>query len=286
MYCSKTEIGKRIAILRNECKLSQQELSVALHLSREVVAKWENGTRDLKIEHTIALADYFDVSADWILGRTEDRKGDVDIMAIEKQLGLSPDVQKKLQDINEMGKQYYRMKQVIDVINALLASTYVDTLCSEISEFINNIKLCAFLEKKNKDINFSTSKYITIQLDHNDLEGKIKDEKSNQINKLLDEYHSKVKSQRIHYFEAQQCILEFMKDYGNSIISGFNIDKYLAEVANRRSISDALNSLNDTFEKFMNSGLFKYFKDMDINTLEQLRDYMKEDGEKIGKHNS
>jgi transcriptional regulator with XRE-family HTH domain len=67
MPCSKKDIGERIVELRKKRKLSQQEFADALHVSREVVAKWENGSRDLKTEHTIAIADYFDVSCDEIL---------------------------------------------------------------------------------------------------------------------------------------------------------------------------------------------------------------------------
>ena len=84
MSCSKNEIGERITNLRKECGLSQQELSAALHVSREVVAKWENGTRDLKTEHTIALADYFGITCDEIL-----RGVKAENVAINKETGLT-----------------------------------------------------------------------------------------------------------------------------------------------------------------------------------------------------
>lgn len=67
------EIGERICLLREERQETQQELSSGLNVSREVVAKWENGTRDLKTKHTISLAKYFNVSADYLLGLTDIR---------------------------------------------------------------------------------------------------------------------------------------------------------------------------------------------------------------------
>ncbi|MCL2366660.1 MAG: helix-turn-helix transcriptional regulator [Oscillospiraceae bacterium] len=67
MSCSAIDIGKRVAKLREGRGLSQGELAAELHVSREVVAKWENGTRDLKTQYTISLADYFDITCDELL---------------------------------------------------------------------------------------------------------------------------------------------------------------------------------------------------------------------------
>ena len=84
MPCSKKEIGDRIIALRTARGLSQLELAKGLHVSREVVAKWETGTRDLKTEHTIALADYFDVSCDEILRGIKSEN-----VAIAEKIGLN-----------------------------------------------------------------------------------------------------------------------------------------------------------------------------------------------------
>ncbi len=65
-------IGSRIAKLRMERGLSQKQLAdelekIGLKVRRETVTQWENGTRDLKTEYTIKLADFFGVSCDEIL---------------------------------------------------------------------------------------------------------------------------------------------------------------------------------------------------------------------------
>ncbi len=61
------EIGKRISRLREQKGLTQLELAKALGVKRETVTQWETGTRDLKTEYTVKLADFFDVSSDEIL---------------------------------------------------------------------------------------------------------------------------------------------------------------------------------------------------------------------------
>lgn len=60
-------IGKRIKILREKNNLTQAELAKKLFVKRETVNYWENGTRDLKSQSIIQLAELFNVSCDYIL---------------------------------------------------------------------------------------------------------------------------------------------------------------------------------------------------------------------------
>ena len=87
-------IGLRIAKLREERGLSQKQLAdelekMGLKVRRETVTQWENGSRDLKTEYTVKLADFFDVSADWILGRSDLKTTDEDTRKIHDLLPLS-----------------------------------------------------------------------------------------------------------------------------------------------------------------------------------------------------
>jgi len=93
MSCSKSEIGERITELRKAQGLSQDALSKELHVSREIVAKWENGTRDLKTEHTIALANCFGISCDEILRGMKSEN-----VKTSKALGLSEEAITRLQE--------------------------------------------------------------------------------------------------------------------------------------------------------------------------------------------
>lgn len=71
-------LGGRVKAYRTMRSLSQNELCDALEkrnlrVSRETVSKWEDGTRYLKPEYIVALAQVFDISCDELLtGRTKD----------------------------------------------------------------------------------------------------------------------------------------------------------------------------------------------------------------------
>lgn len=65
-----TLLGVRIADLRKKMKLSQYELADRLGFSRGKLANYEQGTREPDYETLQKIADFFDVSIDYILGRS------------------------------------------------------------------------------------------------------------------------------------------------------------------------------------------------------------------------
>ena len=65
----------RLKELRRERHLSQVRLAMDLHLSQNTVSRYETGEREAGYAMLILLADYFDVSIDYLLGRTNDPHG-------------------------------------------------------------------------------------------------------------------------------------------------------------------------------------------------------------------
>ena len=61
-------LGEKIAQLRKEKKVSQEELADALFTSRQAVSKWERGESDPDIDRLKDLAIFFGVSIDYLLG--------------------------------------------------------------------------------------------------------------------------------------------------------------------------------------------------------------------------
>ena len=65
------EIGIKIKELRVNKKITQEELAKALQVSTQAVSKWENGgCPDLELIPDIAA--YFNVSTDYLLGRSNE----------------------------------------------------------------------------------------------------------------------------------------------------------------------------------------------------------------------
>ncbi len=60
----------RLKELRTKKKISQLKLAMDLGLCQNSISRYENGEREADYQTLIALADYFDVSIDYLLGRT------------------------------------------------------------------------------------------------------------------------------------------------------------------------------------------------------------------------
>ena len=62
-------IVDRLKNLRNSRRLSQKDFAQALEVSQQTVASWESGRTEPSNAALTAIADYFNVSADYLLGR-------------------------------------------------------------------------------------------------------------------------------------------------------------------------------------------------------------------------
>ena len=60
-------LGERIAQLRRQAGLSQEQLGDLLGVSRQAVSKWESGASDPSTANLIAIAKLYGVSAEEIL---------------------------------------------------------------------------------------------------------------------------------------------------------------------------------------------------------------------------
>lgn len=68
------DYAKRIRDLREDSDKTQQEIAEFLGTSQTMYARYERGANEMPIRHLIALADFYNVSTDYILGRTNNQK--------------------------------------------------------------------------------------------------------------------------------------------------------------------------------------------------------------------
>ena len=64
---------KIIRDLREDSDKTQQEIAEFLGTSQTMYARYERGANELPIRHLIKLCDYYNVSADYILGRNKNK---------------------------------------------------------------------------------------------------------------------------------------------------------------------------------------------------------------------
>ena len=78
--CFRTKIvGKeqdmkfRLKKLRKERNISQLKLALDLNMNQNTISRYENMEREADYETLIKFADYFGVSLDYLLGRTDNK---------------------------------------------------------------------------------------------------------------------------------------------------------------------------------------------------------------------
>ena len=100
-------IGDRIHDLRLSRNMSQTELAKSLHVSQQVITKWENNRTEPSSNVLASIADYFGVSADYLLGKTNEKVPNDQLSKNQKLVAYSidPDISdEERNDIIEMVK--------------------------------------------------------------------------------------------------------------------------------------------------------------------------------------
>lgn len=65
---------RRIRDLREDHDLTKKQVAEMLGLNRDVYRRYEEGTREVPARYIIKLAEYYDVSVDYIVGLTDMKK--------------------------------------------------------------------------------------------------------------------------------------------------------------------------------------------------------------------
>ena len=67
-------ILQRLKDLREDCDLRQVDIADFLGIKQTVYSRYERGYQNIPLEHLLKLADYYKVSTDYILGRTNNKE--------------------------------------------------------------------------------------------------------------------------------------------------------------------------------------------------------------------
>ncbi len=80
----KNNIAKTLSNLLIERNITQTDLALAIGVSSAAISYWINGRKEATADNIIMLADYFEVTTDYLLGRSND------VGIIETNANLTP----------------------------------------------------------------------------------------------------------------------------------------------------------------------------------------------------
>jgi len=114
-------VGKRIKQLRQEHKMTQQDFASLLNLNGSAISLYENGKRMPEYDIIIKIANHFNVTVDWLLGRIEER----DLVKLEKDyipkelLNVGVEYLKLAKEMENKSIPPEDIRKIISAINAL-----------------------------------------------------------------------------------------------------------------------------------------------------------------------
>lgn len=145
----------RLNELMTENQITQKEIVIELNISAGQVSKYINGKQEPRLWELSLLADLFDVSIDYLSGRSDTKKYEYD--DIHKSLGLTETTIKKLwfwkQQAKEENKKNNDYTKCLTIFNLLFDSELDLLLMLEnIDDYIKNRTMQLSFEKDEKSL--------------------------------------------------------------------------------------------------------------------------------------
>ena len=89
----------KIRELRKEKGITQEQLADAVNVKKYTIGDWERNRTEPNITTLVAMADYFEVSTDYLLGRSDDTG------VVQANANLTPDEEEVLMLYRQMSYQ-------------------------------------------------------------------------------------------------------------------------------------------------------------------------------------
>lgn len=112
-------LGDRIKLLRKQQGLTQTELGKMIGISQTAVISYEKGVNVPPVDRLSKMADIFDVSVDYMLGKTDDRTTAKKCDVHTKVIDLEDELSSLILHLNE-GDILFRGKEIDDTTRTIL----------------------------------------------------------------------------------------------------------------------------------------------------------------------
>jgi transcriptional regulator with XRE-family HTH domain len=102
-------LGERLKKLRIDKKLTQEQLGEKINVTKVSISGYENGNRSPDTETLQRLANYFNVSTDYLLGRTDNPNppGELPALTEKDEKDIAKDLEKIINNLSTDGYAHF-----------------------------------------------------------------------------------------------------------------------------------------------------------------------------------
>ncbi|MEG1426974.1 MAG: helix-turn-helix transcriptional regulator, partial [Oscillospiraceae bacterium] len=140
--------SQNLVILRKERGLSQKKVAGDLHISQALLSHYEKGIRECGLDFVMKTANYFDVSCDFLLGRSKERN--------------SSTKQKKLTGASAEATEESIILDAVTIVFAILKKINSKSLIKEVTHYLSCAVYTMF-----RTITHTKNSGFVLQLDKN-----------------------------------------------------------------------------------------------------------------------
>ena len=112
--------SNRLITLREEREITQQELADELGITRQSLSLYEKAERTINIELLAKIADFFSVSTDYLMGRTDKATLEESIQTTCKTTGLTEQAVLSILNANNSYGMTYILNHILETKSELL----------------------------------------------------------------------------------------------------------------------------------------------------------------------
>lgn len=123
-----------IAEKKQESGLNHKEIAAALGIGDGTLSEWCSDNKTASIDALPKIAEYFNVSADWLIGLSDVRTRNESIQAINESIGLSTKAILKLNIDKDSQSNSY-----IDFLNAFIEHNSFKNLAELVYTYLNHV---------------------------------------------------------------------------------------------------------------------------------------------------
>lgn len=139
--------GERFKQLRKEKDLTQEKLAKMFHLNKSSISRYEKGQQIPETETLKNFAEYFGVSIDYLLGRTNERSV---VLPVKHEFlpRLKPKDEKHIEKVIESIVNYLEEKPGLMLDGEITSEEDIELLTTAIKNSLEYLKI----SKKKKDM--------------------------------------------------------------------------------------------------------------------------------------
>lgn len=240
--------GTLLSELRKEKGLKREELANLLGCSAAAIGNYENDNRNPDFDTLVRIADYFNTTTDYLLGRTEAKTADTDIRAVCDYLGLEEESLINLQIskhvmVSTETKQYFKLTHCTFEVMRQYIPFYRKTLNEllQSDQFVKILISCTY----EKTIEYLLKKVLSLNIDEISKMDQDTLDDWNRIEEVLGDYEL---LHNLDKFNVQENAVRFATEFTDIDNIDFDeIDKKLLNISHelRKKKKDGESDGND-----------------------------------------